>query len=496
MGWLPKQTRRSALPKREYRERASALRLELLEAQVRLREADGALIVVVAGVDGAGKGESVNLLNEWLDPRWIRTRAFDGPSDEELEHPTFWRYWRSLPPHGAIALFLSAWYSEPLARRVDGVDPASFESQLAEIRSFERTLVLGGVAVLKLWLHLDREAQERRLSELSGDPLQSWRVVPRDWENCSRYDRFASASEEIFAGTHTRDAPWVVVDGSDPRRRALDVGEALLQALHQRTASVSELPSVRSPVRDLDADEEVRPRSGDAVRVTKEVYDKEIRRLRAELGQLHRTARSQGVSLIGVFEGRDASGKGGAIRRLVPAFDARRVDVVRIGPPTDEERMHPYLWRFWRRLPRAGHVTLFDRSWYGRVLVERVEGLATPGEWQRAYDEINDFERQLVEHGSVLVKFWLDVSPSEQERRFEERRRVAHKRWKLTDDDVRNRERWDAYDVAIDAMLSRTHPPRARWTVLQADDKRQARLEVLRHTALALRQRLEGAARS
>jgi polyphosphate:AMP phosphotransferase len=493
MGWLPKHTRRAELANREYRRRAQTLRLALLEAQNQLREADGAAVIVVGGVEGAGKGETVNLLNAWLDPRWIRTRAFDGPSDEELERPPYWRYWRSLPPHGGITLFLSAWYSEPLTRRVDGADEAWLEARLEEIRRFEQTLVAGGTSVLKLWLHLDRETQEHRLHQLSGDPLQSWRVTPADWENCFHYDAFVAATEEILDATHSAAAPWVVIDGSERRGRGLDVGDSVLRLLSQRAGDGNAASGiVASP--DLDAEEDAPRPPGEPPRVSKAVYRKEVERLHAELGVLHGIARERGVSLIGVFEGRDAAGKGGAIRRLVPAFDARRVEVIRIGPPTDEERAHHYLWRFWRHQPRAGFVTLFDRSWYGRVLVERGEGMASPRDWRRAYDEINDFERQIVDHGTVLVKFWLDVTRDEQERRFEERQRVSHKRWKLTDEDLRNRAKWDSYESAIGAMLGRTDEPAAPWTVILADDKRHARLEVLEGVVGAMRSRLgEGA---
>jgi len=492
MGWLPKHTARGQLANREYRRRAQTLRLALLEAQNRLREAGGAASIVVAGVDGAGKGETVNQLNAWLDPRWIRTRAFDGPSDEELERPPFWRYWRSLPPRGGITLFLSAWYSEPLAHHVEGADGAWLDARLEEIRRFEQTLVAEGTAVLKLWLHLDRDAQHDRLQELSRDPLNSWRVTRSDWDHCARYEAFASATEEILEATHTQASPWVVIDGSEARGRGLEVGDTVLRTLRQGLVDAGPAVPIEGtePSPDLEAEEDALRPAGAPPRVSKAVYRKELERLHAEIATLHRTARQHGISLIGVFEGRDAAGKGGAIRRLVPAFDARRVEVVRIGPPTDEEAAHHYLWRFWRHQPRAGFITLFDRSWYGRVLVERVDGLASPEEWRRAYDEINDFERQTVEHGTVLVKFWLDVSGEEQARRFEERLRVTHKRWKLTDEDLHNREQWGAYDAAIGAMLARTDSPAAPWTVIPADDKRHARLEVLEGVARALRERL------
>jgi len=220
--------------------------------------------------------------------------------------------------------------------------------------------------------------------------------------------------------------------------------------------------------------------------VNKAKYREELAELQAELNRLYRRAREEGVSLIAVFEGRDAAGKGGAIRRIVAALDARRVDVARIGPPSEEELKHHYLWRFWRRIPRAGRVSLFDRSWYGRVLVERVEHLASEPEWRRAYDEINEFEEQLVEDGCVLVKFWLEIDSDEQKRRFSERSRVPHKRWKLTESDRRNRRLWKEYDVAVNEMMERTSTKAGPWTIVQANDKRHARLEVLRTLVDAL----------
>lgn len=493
MGWLPAPNVTEPLPKRVYRKRARALRQALMELQNRLRENPMAVVVLVGGVDGGGKGETVNLLNEWLDPRWIRTRAFDEPTDEEEQRPAFWRYWRSLPPRGSMAFFLSAWYSAPLQERVDGGEDDDLKRQLDQIRNFEHTLVSDGIAVFKFWLHLDREAQLRRLEELASDPERSWRVGPSDWVNAERYDEFVAATEEILEGTHTREAPWTVVDGAEPHRRALEVGDALDRLLHARLARPDEptgLTRIRDLADDVDDDDED-PESSTGDPVSKEQARQQLEVERNELGHLHRKARAEGIPLIAVFEGRDASGKGGAIRRVVSGLDVRRVDIARIGPPTETEREHHYLRRFWQRVPRAGYVTLFDRSWYGRVLVERVEELASRDTWMRAYDEINDFEHQLVAHGTVIAKFWMDVSRDEQERRFEERRRLAHKRWKLTDDDLRNRARWDDYEEAIQDMLARTKSP-VPWSVIPADDKRSARLHVLQDLNQALRARLEG----
>lgn len=490
IGWLPRSRERAPLSKSAHRKQTRALRLRLLRAQDDLRRVERAAVVVVAGVDGAGKGETVNRLTEWMDPRFIRTRAFDSATDEEIERPTFWRYWRSLPPHGYTTLFLSAWYSEPLLKRVDGATRAWLDGRLEEIRQFERTLAREGTAVLKIWLHLDRAAQERRFQSLASDPERSWRVTPRDWENLSRYEAFADATEEILDATHARHAPWLVIDGSEPKRRSLDVGEAMVRALARPADPASSTTSAPDPSVHLACEDDDDAALSPSESVSKHAYQKELERRRAELSVLHRAARARGVSLICVFEGRDASGKGGAIRRLAPAFDVRRVDVVRIGPPSEEERAHHYMWRFWNRLPRAGFVTVFDRSWYGRVLVERVEQLISPADWERAYTEINDFERQIVGHGTVLVKCWLDVSHAEQARRFEERQRLAHKRWKLTDEDLRNRERWAEYSAAASEMWSSTGEA-APWNVIPADCKRSARLRVLDEVARALESRLE-----
>jgi polyphosphate:AMP phosphotransferase len=470
----------SPMTKAQYRKQSAALRQALMDAQTDLRASSSNAVLIVSGVDGGGKGETVQLLNEWMDPRWIRTHAFDEPSNEEGERPDFWRYWRRLPPRGEMALFLSAWYSTVLLERVNGASDAWLAAALDRIRRFEQMLSDDGMLIFKLWLHLDAEAQQQRFHELEADPLKSWRVTPRDWENWSRYDEFSAAAEEIIEGTDTDQCRWFVVDGRDDRRRAVEVGNALVAAL--RAHAVSHGNAVRTD--DVQSEEErpaVDVKLYESVSaVSKAKYREELAHLQAELNMLYRRAREEGVPLIALFEGRDAAGKGGAIRRIVSAIDARRVDVARIGPPSEEELKHHYLWRFWRRLPRAGRVTLFDRSWYGRVLVERVEHLATEPEWRRAYDEINEFEKQLVEDGCVLVKFWLEIDSDEQKRRFSERSRVPHKRWKLTESDRRNRRLWNEYDVAVKEMMERTSTDAVPWTIVQANDKRHARLEVLR----------------
>jgi polyphosphate:AMP phosphotransferase len=490
--------------KTEYRRRVPALRESLLLAQSRLLSARFPVIVLFAGVDGAGKGETVNLLTEWMDPRWIVTRAFDEPSEEERERPEFWRFWRDLPPMGHIGLLLSAWYSRPLLERAHGSSVAEFEASLDEILAFERTLTDDGVLVLKFWMHLGKKEQEQRLKTLEKDPLQSWRVTKKDWKHWRMYERFVAAAERIITCTSTGNAPWHIIEGADHRYRSLRAGTLLLEAVEESLAEAPRVEETRSdpnpavsapPQPEATASSAAEKPAGPATilsrldmsqKQTKKDYRRLLEKYQGRLNILHRKARQRKLSTIVVFEGWDAAGKGGAIRRLTAALDARSVQVIPISVPTDEERVQHYLWRFWRHLPRAGRVTVFDRSWYGRVLVERVEGFAQEKEWRRAFAEINLFEQQLIVHGTVLLKFWIHITKEEQRRRFEERAKISYKRWKLTDDDWRNRDRWNDYELAVHDMIERTSTQVAPWTIVEGNDKRFARVKVLRTVCEAL----------
>ncbi len=468
----------------EYKKRANALRQELLEAQTNLREADFPVVVMFAGVDGAGKGELTNLLNEWMDPRGIATRAFGEPTVPEAVRPKYWRFWRDLPPRGDIGLFLSAWYTDPLLQRVYGeTTDVDLEAQLDEINAFERTLAEDGYLFLKFWMHLGRDAQKERFEGLESDPLQRWRVTRKDWEHWTMYDRFIRYSGHIIQRTDTEWAPWQIVEGADANHRSLTVGEALRDRIGERLAQAAAAG---------DDDGEAEGPIGTEIRpvtvlsaldtdktIDKSTYRDELVRLQARLNRLYRVARERGRSTILVFEGWDAAGKGGAIRRITPALDSRDYQIVSTAAPTAEENDHHYMWRFWRHLPGAGRFLIFDRSWYGRVLVERVEGFAAQDEWLRAYEEINDFEAQLLEHGSIVVKYWIHITREEQDRRFQAREETPYKRWKLTDEDWRNRERWQAYDVAVDDMVRLTGTPIAPWYLIEGNDKRYARVRVL-----------------
>jgi polyphosphate:AMP phosphotransferase len=486
------------LSKDTYRRRVPALRAALLDAQQHLRHAPFPAIVVFGGVDGAGKGETVNLLNEWMDPRWIVTRAFGDPSDEERERPEHWRFWRELPPRGRIGLFLSAWYSRPvLDRAYRRISRVEFEHQLRGLADFERTLADDGALILKFWMHLDRKAQRKRLETLERDPLTRWRVTKLQWKHWKMYGRFIDAAEQAIRTTSTSEAPWTIVEGRDEEYRSVTVAEALLSAIERR---LSQEAPTRAPAavakkaatkRSRATAPTVLSRLDMSKRIEKPAFERELLQWQGTLNRLQRRAARAGISTILVFEGADAAGKGGAIRRVTAALEAREYQVIPIAAPTDEERAHHYLWRFWRHLPRAGRVTIFDRSWYGRVLVERVEGYATAAEWMRAYTEINEFEDQLIAHGIVLVKYWIHVTKEEQLRRFKARRDSPFKAWKITDEDWRNRTKWDAYDQAVNEMVERTSTSHAPWTLVEGNDKYYARIKVLKTACDRLRKRLD-----
>lgn len=486
--------------KEEYKATVPLLRERLLTAQARLRDADFPVILLFAGVDGAGKGESANLLSKWLDPRLLVTRAFAAPSEEERERPEFWRYWRDLPPRGRVGIFLSAWYSNPLLDYVHGrSDLAGFDHDLERILSLERMLANDGALILKFWMHLGKASQKKRFKALEADPLTSWRVTKRDWKHWEMYDKFIAAAEHTIMRTSTGRAPWTIVEGADDRYRSLKVGHLLLEALERRldqheafvgdNGGDAPSPPVSEPEESEHRITVLNPLDMTQA-LDKRKYKEKLSKHQARLNQLHRRARDEKLTTILVFEGWDAGGKGGAIRRVTSALDARDYQVISIAAPNDEERAHHYLWRFWRHLPRAGRVTVFDRSWYGRVLVERIEGFASDLEWRRSYAEINDFEQQLVDHGAVLLKYWLHITPEEQEFRFTARQETPYKRWKLTDEDWRNREQWGRYEIAVHDMIERTSTQIAPWVLVEGNDKKFARIKVLKTLCDALSERL------
>jgi polyphosphate:AMP phosphotransferase len=481
------------IDKATYDAQVPKLRAALLEAQIDLaRQAKFPVIILIGGVDGAGRGETVNLLNEWMDPRFLQTHGMGEPSDEELERPMMWRFWRELPPRGRIGIFLGSWYTWPILNRVMGrTKTADLDQSLERARRMEKMLTDEGALLIKIWMHLSRQMQEKRLKLLEKDPKTRWRVTERDWEHYKLYKKYRVVNESVIRHTSTAEAPWTIVEGYDPRYRSLTVGRIILDALRLRLKEAEKTgATVHAPLPLPAIDKLDILKTLDLTQqLDKKKFDSELEKYQGKLALLTRSPKFQDLTVIAMFEGNDAAGKGGAIRRVTGALDARDYNIIPVAAPTEEERAQPYLWRFWRHIPRRGRVTIFDRSWYGRVLVERVEGFCSKADWMRAYSEINDFEAQLVRHNIVVVKFWLAISRDEQLRRFKEREKIAFKRFKITEEDWRNRKKWAEYEHAVCDMVDRTSTEIAPWTLVEANDKNFARIKILK----TLCQRIESA---
>ncbi len=490
------------LSKAQYKRIEPKLRADLLDAQFDLhKNGRFPVVILISGVRGAGKGETVNLINEWMDPRHIHTHAFDNPSDEERERPPMWRFWRALPPRGRIGILFGSWYTAPIIDRVfKRTGKMELLESVREIRHFERMLADEGALVLKFWFHLSKRRQRKRLRELEADKETRWRVTQRDWDFFKHYDRFYRISEDMLRDTSAAYAPWIVVEGGDARYRSVTVGKAILEALRKRLAArdakaksgEDAAPGVAAPmVRSVDKIH-ILKKLDLSQTLPRDAYREQVEKCQRRLALATRHPKFRDHNVVFVFEGMDAAGKGGAIRRLTAAIDARLYHNIPVAAPTDEERAQPYLWRFWRHIPRKGRITFYDRSWYGRVLVERIEGFCGEADWMRAYGEINDFEEQLARNGTILVKFWLQISKEEQLRRFKEREKTRFKRFKITAEDWRNREKWDAYQLAAADMIERTGTAHAPWTLVEANDKYFARAKILTTAVEAIEAALRG----
>ncbi len=479
------------LSKKLYDTRVPALREQLVQLQVRLKEVPAKVILILAGEEAGGRGEVINTLSGWLDPRGVETFAFRDPSDEERERPVMWRFWRCLPASGRLGIFAGSWYTELLRAQADDTrKPVRIGRQLERIRHFEKLLSDNDTLIIKIWLHLSKTDQRLRLAELAANPDTAWRVTDKARRQHRMHDRLSRAAARLRKATDRPGAPWTVIDAADPRARNLAVAGLIIKKLTAHLKRVEAGPA--KPPRP-ETPKSLRP-SGRArllalplnQKLSSAAYEAKREKWLGRLNRATRAAQAAHRSIVFVFEGWDAAGKGGAIRRLTSAIDAQDYRVIPVSKPTDEEKAHHYLWRFWRHVPRAGLVTIYDRSWYGRVLVERLEGFCTGPEWRRAFGEINDFEEQLAAHGILVIKFWMQISRDEQLRRFRERENTAYKRHKINDEDWRNRRKWSAYEIAVGDMLALTDTPVAPWHLIPANNKRFARLQILKTAAKAI----------
>ena len=474
------------LSKKEFEKQQAELTEALLEAQYELRKSiKGPVLVLISGNDAAGKAELLYRFHAWLDNRFLVTRAFALPEGIERRMPHLWRYWNSLPGPDKLGFYLGSWYHQPQMRLVRGeITLDAFEQQMQEIKRFEQLLVDEGVALIKLWLQVEP-------GEVAADSAGlEHNVAMREWGDFSQADRaqLEQVTQRMMSLTSTPEAPWIRVPSADAGYRDMQVSRLVLEQirnLRDKSVRQSRPPSMpKAPVAVLrQVDYSLKLNKGD--------YATQLEHYQNELRVLVRSPEFARRSLLLVFEGTDAAGKGGTIRRITQCLDPRYLRVHGTRAPTPEQRQQPYLLRFWSRVPTPGRVAIFDRSYYGRVLVERVEGLTPPRRWQQAYAELNDFEAQLQATGVVVVKFWLAISEDEQLKRFEARKDSPLKRYKLTDEDWRNRKRWPQYEQAVNDMVALTSTASAPWHLVSAENKRYARVEVLKILCQTLRQALE-----
>ena len=475
-------------------------------AQRRLKEAGIPVLILFDGMDAAGKGTQINRLIQFLDPRGFDVYASSRVTEDEAMRPFLWRFWTLTPENGRIAVFDRSWYRKVREDRFEG---RTAKKELAEafrdICSFEKQLTDSKAVIIKLFLYISREEQKKRFKKLEESGETAWRVTKEDWKRNEDYDRYLKINEEMLERTDTEYAPWTIIEATDKSYGAMKILKTVTETLEDALAKMAEeerlkeekkksaetlLKAGENPAENSRYQNGVLSGIDLSKTMTREAYKKEIDRLQKKLELLHSELYRLRIPVVLGFEGWDAGGKGGAIRRLTSHLDPRGYQVCPTAAPNDVEKKHHYLWRFWNRMPKAGHIAIFDRTWYGRVMVERIEGFGREEEWRRAYQEINEMESHLVNAGAVVLKFWLQIDKDEQKRRFEERMRIPEKQWKITDEDWRNREKWDQYELAVNEMLVRTSTTYAPWIVVEGNCKYYARVKVLRTVVEALEKKI------
>ena len=473
------------IPRAEYKAIMADLELKLGDLQRQAKDLNIPVIIIFEGWDAAGKGTAINRFLLSLDSRGFRVHPTNPPNEEEMLRPFLWRFWTKTPERGRIAIFDRSWYGKVLVERVDKIVKKKVWSQAYdEIKSFERQLADDGNVIIKFFLHITQKEQKRRFKKLEGNPSTSWKVDEDDWKHHRQYDTYLEATEEMLAKTDTDYAPWTIVEAHDRRFATVKVFNTVIEAMEREIHAVKNAETKNDIVKTSTAQlanisSSILDKADLSLVLTREEYVASLKTCQRRIREIEHEVYLKRLPVIIVYEGWDAAGKGGNIKRLVQGMDPRGYEVISIGVPNDVEKAHHYLWRFWSNIPKAGHIALFDRSWYGRVLVERIEGFCSEEEWKRAYREINEMEDHLVNFGTVLVKFWVQIDQEEQLRRFEERGNTPHKQWKITDEDWRNREKWDQYKAAVDEMLYRTSTSYAPWTIIESNSKWYARIKAL-----------------
>jgi polyphosphate:AMP phosphotransferase len=463
----------------------SALHLRLLAAQRRLTEKQQGAIIVLGGNDRLAASELANQLTEWLDARTVRVCAPDASS--AAGRPFLWPYWQEVPAKGRVTIVVGDWLTRTtLEAARDELSGDPLRARLKSLRTFEEMLAADGTTVVKVWLETPEKSLRTRLREAEDTDAEGWVVGPDDLLLAKKSS--LALARELRSQGSGKNLPWkVVIGGAETKLRDLHAGLAIADQLNQASRRRPATKAKKPGSRPRGLLESAAPHPT----LDKKAYSQQMAKLQVRLGRLTRVAHQQGLSTVVVLEGPDAAGKGGAIRRLCGLLDASHYQIFPTPAPTPEEKARHYLWRFWNKIPAPGRLAVFDRSWFGRVMVERVEGFAQEAEWARAYAEINDFEARLAEAGMVVLKVWINISKEEQLRRFQAREHSPHKRHKMTAEDYRNRKKWDANLRAAEDMIARTDTPHAPWVVVSADDKRHARVATLKAVCRALSDRLD-----
>lgn len=460
-----------------------------------LKEAGVPVIVLFEGMGAAGKGIQINRLIAHLDPRGFDVFASNRSTEEEAMRPFLWRYWTVIPEKGRIAIFDRSWYRKVQVDRFNGeTGKKELARAFQDINSFEKQLTDDGYVIIKLFLHISQEEQKKRFKKLDASIENAWRVTKQDWSRNKQYDNYLEINEEMLENTDTGYAPWTIIESTDKDYAAMKilncVTDTLEEALRQVEAS-KKAGRQKSEIIDSRYQNGVLSGVDVSKSLTREEYKEQLGILQKKLESLHSEIYRLRIPVILGFEGWDAGGKGGAIKRLTSHLDPRGYRVHPTASPNDIEKKHHYLWRFWNHVPKAGHIAIFDRTWYGRVMVERIEGFCSEQEWKRAYQEINEMEAHLANAGAVVLKFWMQIDKDEQERRFKERMEIPEKQWKITDEDWRNREKWDQYELAVNEMLVRTSTTYAPWVVVEGNCKYYARVKVLKTVVEALEDKIK-----
>ncbi|MGK7932232.1 MAG: polyphosphate:AMP phosphotransferase [Microcystaceae cyanobacterium] len=485
-----------SLSKDTYHQQIEDLMRQLRSLQQSCWEEKLPVIIVLEGWAAAGKGTLLKQMVNYMDPRGFAVHPILAPTPHEQNYPFLWRFWHKLPAKGSLGFFYHSWYTHVLEDRLfKRVNEEEIPLMMRDINAMERQLTDDGVAIAKFWIHLSRKELKKRLKKYEADELDSWRVRPEDWQQAKNYEEYSHLVEEMLTYTSTGSAPWTLVEGDCERWSRVKVLSQLVATI---TQALDRLKLPKAEIQPIPPQTELLPTEPDflgkvdlSAKLEKEDYKIQLREAQIELNKLQIKIYKKGIPVLILFEGWDAAGKGGAIKRLTDILDPRSYKVNAFAAPTPEEARYHYLWRFWRHIPGKGTIGIFDRTWYGRVLVERIEGFASEAEWRRAYKEINEFEAQLTTAGYVIVKFWLHISPEEQLRRFEERKQNLFKQYKLTDEDWRNREKWPSYSVAINQTVARTSTPAAPWTVVPGNNKQFARVYVLKTVIDAVKAQLK-----